>query len=130
MNPDNLTPIKKASSQASTPTSRFINFCLLNTRSVKNKIMKVKDFVVDRDIDILAITETWLRPGNIDEVDIGTLCPTGYHFFHVLRSYSLGGGVGLFKETINVNSHTTLTPLNLLNIWMLVFVVHKALGFL
>ena len=66
--------------------------------------MKVNDFVVDHDIDILAITETWLRPGNIDEVDIGTLCPTGYRFFHVARSYSLGGGVGLlFKETINVN---------------------------
>ena len=81
VNPDNLAPIKKAPSQASTPTSRFINFCLLNTRSVKNKIMKVRDFVVDHDIDILAITETWLRPGNIDEIDIGTLCPTGYLFF-------------------------------------------------
>lgn len=78
MNPDNLAPIKKAPSQASTSTSHLINFCLLNTRSVKNKIMKVKDFVVDHDIDILAITETWLQPGNIDEVDIGTLCPTGY----------------------------------------------------
>ena len=43
VNPDNLAPIKKAPSQASTPTSRFINSCLLNTRSVKNKIMKVKD---------------------------------------------------------------------------------------
>ena len=104
VNPDNLTPIKKAPSQASTPTSRFINFCLLNTWSVKNKIMKVKDFVVDHDIDTLAITETWLRPGNIDEGDIGTLCPRGYRFVHVPRSYSIGGGVGLlFKETINVD---------------------------
>ena len=72
--------------------------------------MKVKDYVVDHDIDILAITEMWLRPGNIDEVDIGTLCPTGYRFFHVPRSYSLGGGVGLLlKETINVNSQITDT---------------------
>ena len=77
---------------------------------MKNKIKKVKDFVVDHDIDILAITETWLQPGNIDEVDIGTLCPIGYRFFHVPRSYSLGGGVGLlFKETINVNSQITDT---------------------
>ena len=45
--------------------------------------MKVKDYVVDHDIDILAMTETWLWPGNIDEVDISTLCPTGYRFFHV-----------------------------------------------
>ena len=70
----------------------------------------MKDFVIDHDIDILAITETWLQPGNIDEVDIGTLCPIGYRFFHVPRSYSLGGGVGLlFKETINVNSQITDT---------------------
>ena len=70
VNPDNLTPIKKAPSRASSPTSCFINFCLLNTRSVKTKAMKVKDFVVDHDIDILAITETLLRAGNIDEVDL------------------------------------------------------------
>ena len=44
------------------------------------------------------------------EVDIGTLCPTGYRFFHIPRSYSLGGGDGLlFKETINVNSQITDT---------------------
>ena len=58
----------------------------------------------------MAITETWLRPRNIDEVDISTLCPTGYRFFHFPRSYSLDGGVGLlFKETINVNSQITDT---------------------
>ncbi len=103
VNPDNLVPIKKGPSQASTPTSCQFHFCLLNTRSVKNKIMKVKDFVVDHDIDILAITETWLRPGNVDEVDIGTLCSSGYRFLHVPRSYSSGGGVGLlFKETLQV----------------------------
>ena len=110
MNLDNVTPIKKAPSHASAPTSCFINLCLLNTRSEKNKTGRVKDFLVDHDIDILAITETWLRTGNIDEVNIGTLCPSGYRFFHVPRSYSLGGGVGLlFKETINVNSHITDT---------------------
>ena len=102
VNPGNLVPIKKAPSQAPTPISRFINFCPLNTRSVKNKIIKVKDFVVDHDIDILAMTETWLLPGNIDEVDISTLCPTGYRFFHVFSCL-------LFKETINVNSQITDT---------------------
>ena len=67
--------------------------------------MKVKDLVVDHDIDILAITETWLRPGNIDEVDIGTLCPSGYRFLHVPRSYSNGSGVGLLlKDAIDVNN--------------------------
>ena len=41
---------------------RCVQFCVLNVRSSKNKTMTVKDFVVDQDIDILALTETWLRP--------------------------------------------------------------------
>ena len=31
-----------------------------NVRSVKNKAMIVKDYVVDNDIDIMALAETWL----------------------------------------------------------------------
>ena len=33
-------------------SSKDLQFCLLNTRSVRNKAMAVKDFVVDNDIDI------------------------------------------------------------------------------
>ena len=89
---------------------RCVQFCVLNVRSIKNKTMTVKDFVVDQDIDILALTETWLRPGSIDDVDIRTLCPTGYRFFHVPRGHSRGGGVGLlFKDTLQINSHITDT---------------------
>ena len=68
-------------------TSKNLHFCLLNTRSIRNKSMAVKDFVVDHDIDILAMTETWLLPGNIDEIDISTLYPTGNRFFHVFHAY-------------------------------------------
>ena len=80
---------------------RCVQFCVVNVRSIKNKAMEVKDLVVDQDIDILALTETWLRPGNIDDVEIRTLCPTGCRFLHVPRGHSQGGGVGLlFKDTL------------------------------
>lgn len=71
--------------------------------------MVVKDFAVDNDVDILALTETWLRPGNIDDIDVGTLCPTGYRLLHVPRSQGRGGGgVGvLFKDTLDVNTSVT-----------------------
>lgn len=66
--------------------------------------MIVKDYVVDNDIDIMALAETWLRPGNTYDVEVGTLCPTGYRFLHVPRSHSRGGGVGvLFKDNLNIN---------------------------
>ena len=62
-------------------------------------------YVVDNDIDIMALAETWLRPGNTNDVEVGTLCPTGYRFLHVPRSHSRGGGVGvLFKDNLNINS--------------------------
>ena len=38
---------------------------------------------MDNDIDILAITETWLRPSNLDSLTIGDLTSTGYQFHHV-----------------------------------------------
>ena len=70
--------------------------------------MLVKDFAVDNDVDILALTETWLRPGNIDDIDVGTLRPTGYRFLHVPRSQGRGGGVGvLFKDSLDVNTSVT-----------------------
>ena len=85
---------------------RCVQFCVLNITSIKNKTMAVKDFVVDQDIDILALTETWLHPGNIDDVEIRTLSPTHYRFLHVPRGHSQGGGVGLlFKDTLQINSH-------------------------
>ena len=85
--------------------SHCLNFSLLNTRSLRNKTMEVKDFVVDFNVDILALTGTWLRPHNMDDFEIGTLCPTGYRFLHVPRKQGRGGGVGiLFKDVLNINT--------------------------
>ena len=50
-----------------------LNFCLFNSRSVRNKILSVKDYTVDHDIDIFALTETWLEPGDSDRLLIEEL---------------------------------------------------------
>ena len=72
--------------------------------------MAVKDLVLDQEIDILALTETWMCPGNINDVEIRTLCPTHYRFLHDPRGHSQGGGVSLlFKDTLQINSHITDT---------------------
>ena len=39
---------------------RSVAFSLLNARSVENKRLLIKDWVVDNNIDILALTETRL----------------------------------------------------------------------
>jgi hypothetical protein len=51
----------------------MIDVCLLNVRSINNKALIIKDFVVDNDIDILALTETWLNPGAINHFIINSI---------------------------------------------------------
>ena len=52
---------------------KLIDFCLLNTRSIRNKALIVKDFAVDMNLDIIALTETWLRSGHEADQLIGEL---------------------------------------------------------
>ena len=77
---------------------------LINARSIRNKTLLIQDFVVDKSVDILMITETWLsRCG--DEVIIGEICPTGYRFFNQPRLSGNGGGVGLlYKANLHVKT--------------------------
>ncbi|CAB4019830.1 Hypothetical predicted protein [Paramuricea clavata] len=82
-----------------------INFCLLNTRSINRKELCINDYVSENDIDILAMTETWLRED--DEFSIAEICPMGYHFYHVTRKNARGGGVGLLlKKYIKVKKQS------------------------
>ena len=65
--------------------------------------MVVKDLVVDKDIDTLGITETWLPGNDLDNPVLAELVPTGYSFGHSARRDTRGGGVGLmFKKSLNV----------------------------
>lgn len=44
----------------------------------------------------------------MNDVEVGTLCPTGYRLLHVPRTQGGGGGVGiLFKDVLNMNTSLT-----------------------
>ena len=62
-----------------------------------NKSIILKDYIVERNFDLFAITETWLRPGDSDRAVIGDLVPSGYRFYHAPRE-SRGGGVGVILK--------------------------------
>ena len=80
-------------------SSQSAQFCLLNARSINNKSLAIKDFVVDKCIDVLAITETWLNGTASDDVAINNICPTGFLMHHEPRLSSKGGGIALvFKK--------------------------------
>ena len=109
-NPSNHTQVKITRNLQHSLTAPF-QLSLLNVRSIREKGLIVKDFTVEHDLDALIITETWLRPGNVDAIALGTLCPSGYRFLHVPRiTETFGGGIGfLFKESLAVNTNVCET---------------------
>ena len=71
---------------------------VLNARSVCNKAALIQTFLLDHDIDVLVITETWLTDG--DEVTPRQLLPDpdGYSFISVPRN-GRGGGLGIVAKS-------------------------------
>jgi len=75
----------------------------LTLNSVANKRFSIADFMVSRDVDIMALTETWLGHDN-DKQILHDLVPLGYNILQVSRSSGRrGGGVALlFKSKVKV----------------------------
>lgn len=82
---------------------------LINARSVCNKSHEIADFIVEEDIDILLITETWLsKATESNRVVLGNLVPAGYSIHHIPRAGRRGGGVGLvFKSSLDIKKQDT-----------------------
>ena len=75
---------------------------LLNARSVCNrKSVLLYDLIVEKDFDVLFITESWLKKG-CDDV-INSLLPAGYDVIKKSRKGRSGGGVMVvYKEKITL----------------------------
>ena len=66
------------------PSAKLLNLCLLNARSINNKSLQIKDNLVDKSIDILALAETWLRANECSDFIIRDISPTRYTFVHIM----------------------------------------------
>ena len=67
----------------------------MNVRSVCNKLDYVFDHIFDNDLDIVALTETWLPNEENNNTHVITECSNhGYTLHYVPRNS--GGGVGVF----------------------------------
>ena len=87
---------------------RTAKLCLINSRSVCNKAEFLVDYITSHDIDIMCITETWLR--SEDTASASAITPSGYHLEHAARSNGRGGGVGvLFRSSFHID-HSQLWP--------------------
>ena len=112
MNNYSLISIKCHPSPATFNRAKSLKFAVLNTRSIRNKSLIVKDFIVDRDVDILALTETWLNSSDLDSQIIRDICPTGYELHSVPRG-RLGGGIALVhKKPLRFQKQSCIIELN------------------
>ena len=96
-----------------------VNLGLVNARSKRNKTDLLIDNVIDAEIDLLAITETWLSPGESDTKTIKDVTPAGYTFDHVPRKNRRGGGIGfLYRSifTVTVNNKQALSTFEFMDI--------------
>ena len=71
-----------------------IKCALVNIQSVGNKTCEIRDYIIDNQLDILVLTETWLN--NCDSAKIKEMTPDTHKFLHILRGTGRGGGMGIF----------------------------------
>ena len=86
---------------------------VMNARSVANKLDYVFDHIIDNNLDIVALTETWLSNEEVNNRRVVMECSThGFTLHHVPRnSGRTGGGVGVLIND-RVKPVTRLEPIN------------------
>ncbi|XP_068738966.1 uncharacterized protein [Montipora capricornis] len=96
VNKNNLISIPRAPQQLNhQQRQQPLIFVLLNVRSLRKKTPLLRDYIVEHDIDLLAITETWLTDDSSDEFYCRDICPEGYKIEQLPRNYADIGGVAL-----------------------------------
>ena len=71
----------------------ILNIGLINARSLKNKVGDISDSLISKNINVCAITETWLSPD--DNAVIKEYFDMGFNVYHNPRTSGRGGGVGV-----------------------------------
>lgn len=83
VNNSNLITISRSPLVRSAASMKTIDFCLLNARSINNISHIIKDFVVECNLEILALMGTWTGSDITNQRMINEICPSGYLFQYV-----------------------------------------------
>ena len=86
------------SHHSSKTSNKALSVCLLNSQSVNpvGKADLISDYIVQHNLDIMFITETWLRLG--DDPKCKELTPVGYLFASFPRPAGIGGGIAIIYK--------------------------------
>ena len=108
-NPSTLYHLKKEQTLPQVHT-KSTKCCVFNVHALGDveKTDAISDFVSSHDIDIVALTETWLKGDPSDAQRIGEISPPGYSFSYKPRGHRKGGGVGILtRKSIKIKLLTT-----------------------
>ena len=88
--------------------SHHLALGLLNARSVCNKTLELSNFICDQDLDVCAITETWLKGDVRDDVILHELVPAGYTVEHTPRNAHGGGIAFIHRDDFTATNCTNM----------------------
>ena len=83
---------------------------VINTQSARNKVDRIHDVMIEYDVDILTLTETWHTSAEKDDFFVKSLAVSGYKLYSVTRKGNKGyGGVAiLYKSNLKVNARSSV----------------------
>ena len=88
--------------------SANLRIAFLNPWSVCNKPGQIRDLIIDEDLDVLALAETWLWGTPQDNVILSDLLPNGYCIKNNARKNRRGGGTAIIhRESLKIRSTPT-----------------------
>ncbi|XP_072018281.1 uncharacterized protein [Amphiura filiformis] len=82
-------------------SEKYLNIRIWNAQSLRNRTTTISDYLIQDNVDIMFVTESWLNIN--DSVVIGECTPPSYDFLNFPRGTSDHGGIAfIHKQSMNV----------------------------
>ena len=78
--------------------SKHFKVMFLNAQSVRSKALDICDYIMQANVNLVFLCETWLRPVG-DEADCAALTPPGFCLKSLPRQSGTGGGLAVLHQT-------------------------------